>query len=112
MATPLTDAQLFAVRAKIGDSEPPDDFDLADNYARLGTLTAVVVEIIEKRIATLLQKGPLIYSVDSGEVAENFSNNLKGWQEMLAQVKAEGINGEGPVMGRVKVGNFGRRWGR
>lgn len=69
----LTDDQLQAIRSEIGDQEPPDDSDLDDIYARVGTTDAVVAEVLRKRLIELLN-APASFAVDGYQ--ENNAANI------------------------------------
>lgn len=76
----LTDDQTLYLRDHLGDA-----VDLADaqlRYDRLGELDAVVVEVLQRRIANLVAT-PAQFSV-AGEYSQNTAENLKALQAKLA----------------------------
>lgn len=104
--------QLAAIRDQIGDSEPPDDFDLEEIFTRSElSLTRTVLSVIDKRIATLASGGPLSFTV-VGEISINRADNLRALQEQRTRIMAEGIGGEAPLIGLVTIGSIRRRWPR
>lgn len=110
MAT-LTADELANIRDWIGDSEPPDDFDLQTIYDRKTTLTKTVLSVLDKRLATLISGGPLSFTV-VGEYSENRAANITALEKLIARVRAEGVGDEDGVIGKVTVGSLGRKWGR
>lgn len=108
----LTDEEIQAIRDEIGDSEPPSDLDLQDIYDRKGeSLTLTAITVLNKRIVELASGGALSFTV-VGEYGENSAANIKALQDQIARIEHTGIGDEGPLLGKVTVGNIGRRWGR
>lgn len=86
----VTDAQMAAIRAKVGTASP-SDADIARSLARLGTTDAVILEVLEGRLADLMSAGSLTFNV-SGEYSQDASKNAE-W--LLAEVKRlRGLVGE------------------
>lgn len=111
MAT-LTADELALIRDEIGDTEPPYDEDIQDVYDRMGdSLTKTVLQILKKRLATLLSGGAFSFTV-VGEYSENRSANVQALERQISRITGTGISDEGPVLGKITVGSLGRTWGR
>lgn len=78
------------VRNQIGDATPPSDDDLGARFAVLGDRTAVVQEVLDRRLANLLAD-PSSFSV-SGEYSQSTEANIRGIQAKL--VDLGGSSGE------------------
>lgn len=107
----LTTDEIADIRDWIGDSEPPTDADLQTIFDRKGTLTKATISILDKRLVTLITGGPLSFTV-VGEYSENRAANITALEKLIARVSAEGVGDEDGVIGKVTVGNLGRKWGR
>lgn len=108
----LTADQLANIRDEISDSTPPTDEEVEALWTRKGeSLTQTVLAVLTKRYAALANGGPLNFTV-VGEYSEDRSNNLKALEAQIKRVRAEGVGGEGPVLGKVTVGRLGGSWGR
>lgn len=86
---PLTDTQLADVRAWIGDSEPPTDFDLDDIYDRLAvpTVAGVAHQVLTKRLAEYLAE-PASYTIE-GVYQESSQANITGLLSLLNDLLLE-----------------------
>ena len=81
MAFAATD--LPAIRAHIGTTAPPSDQDLAQSFARLGSVEAVALEVVRGRLADMLAR-PAELSVD-GDYSEKWTRTI----ELLTAKEAE-----------------------
>ena len=79
-----TDERLW-VRSQIGDSEPPSDADLDTMHDRLDTPEAVVVEVLEKRLAEY-EARPASFSVP-GEYSQSTAANIEALRMRLRRVR-------------------------
>lgn len=94
----LTDDQVAYIRSEIGDSEPPTDADLFTAYERLGIITAVAIEVIRKRIATIASGSAVSFSI-AGEYSQSKAENIKALQEILKRLRLEGLEGDPDYVG-------------
>lgn len=78
----LTEAQLTYLHDQLGDDA--DETEMQDRFDRLGDVTLVVTEMLQRRLANLLAS-PSSFSV-SGEYSQNTSDNIKALQAQLAGV--------------------------
>ncbi len=81
------------VRNQIGDATPPTDATLDARYDALGDRTAVVKEVIDRRLANLLSD-PASFSV-SGEYSQSTEANIRALQAKLEDLG--GSSGESSV---------------
>jgi hypothetical protein len=104
MADPLTDAQILAIRTRIGNDVPPSDDDLAVLFETLRSIDKVVLAVIEPRLEAMLTK-PAKYTVD-GDSSFDYTANLALMQKRVAEAQAQ-TGEQGLTVGRLK-----RKWRR
>lgn len=98
----LTAEQLLEVRRAIGATEPPSTDDLETLHDTLGSVEAVVYQVLSERLAAMRER-PL--EVDyQGDVTERWGNNLKALEKA---VEAAAAAAGGP--GVISTGQLVRR---
>ena len=92
----ITDAQLATIRGKIGSSTPPTDADLARSLTRLGSTDAVILEILNARLADLMSAGSVSFSV-VGEYSQDSSANAQWLADEVARARTAVAGGAGTL---------------
>lgn len=90
---PMTADQIIAARRQVGNA--PDDATLNATYDRLLDVDAVVLEVLEIRLAELLRK-PAQFSVP-GEYSQSTDANIKALTERIASLGGGSGLGSGVV---------------
>lgn len=104
MADPLSEAQILAIRSRIGDDVPPSDDDLALLFETLGSVEKVSLAVIEPRLIAMLEK-PAKYTIDQ-DSSFDYSANLALMQKRVEQLAAR-TGEQGLTTGRLH-----RKWRR
>lgn len=91
----LSSEDLIWVRTKIGDKDPPSDADLDARYDVLQDRTAVVREVLDKRLAN--------FAADPAQfvVPGDYSQNVTGNLDELRQA-AGAVGGASAVMTQIE----------
>lgn len=82
----ITAEEIAEVRAHIGDDEPPTDADITTAFDRLGSVEAVALEVIRKRLAAIRAKA-MKFTAD-GDYTEDWSGNEKALVKQAAELAA------------------------
>lgn len=107
----VTAEELAEIRAHIGDDTPPTDADLDAAFVRLGSVEAVALEVIRKRLAAIRAKAMKFTA--EGDYTEDWSGNEKALAKQAADLAAAvpTTNTSGVVdgvAGDIQIGMFVR----
>lgn len=90
MATLTTDQVKF-IRDFIGDSEPPDDFELQEMYDRIGTTIGVAHAVLQKRLGEYLATAASysivgVYQESTQANIDNLRQQVKDMEETYPEI--------------------------
>lgn len=98
--------QYRELRSIVGEGEPPTDADLLEAFERLGSVTAVALEVQRSRLATLRSQ-PASVTVD-GDFSENWGDTIKSLERHVAELQTAVVTEAEPTAGMVTVSRFSR----
>lgn len=87
---PLSVAQRYEVRRWVGSAPP--DADLDANFDRLGTVRAVIEEILQTRLADFT-RAPATFAIP-GEYSQSVGDNIDALQDLLASLNDADLSTE------------------